>query len=302
METALCMAAQSRTADAILARLATASHGVVTRRGLLAAGIARHDIARRLRTGTLILEYPGVYRVGHRAPSTEAAYLAAVVACGDRSLLSGLAAGHLVRIVRAAPPLPEVTVPTERRVEGIRTVRSRLIHRRDAMVFRGVPVTTVARALVDIAARLPEDDLARAYHEGQVKHGIRPRHVEAVLERRPASSGAGNLRRVMRGDVRLTLSALERRFLRLLREADLPLPWTNRRVDEHYVDCRWPDHKLTVELDSYRFHQSRYAWEQDRRREREARARGDDFRRYTWGDVFERPRPMLAELHAFFGA
>lgn len=62
------------------------------------------------------------------------------------------------------------------------------------------------------------------------------------------------------------------------------------------MDCRWPDRKLTIELDSYTFHHSRHAWEQDRRREREAHARGDDFRRYTWGDVFERPAATSAEL------
>lgn len=62
------------------------------------------------------------------------------------------------------------------------------------------------------------------------------------------------------------------------------------------MDCRWPEHRLTVELDSYRYHHSRHAWELDRRREREARARGDEFRRYTYGDVFEDPRLMLGEL------
>ena len=68
------------------------------------------------------------------------------------------------------------------------------------------------------------------------------------------------------------------------------------------MDCRWPQHRLTVELDSYQFHNSRHSWEQDRRRERDARARGDDFRRYTYGDVFEHPKLMLAELRSFFGA
>ena len=65
-----------------------------------------------------------------------------------------------------------------------------------------------------------------------------------------------------------------------------------------YVDCRWPEHRLTVELDSYRYHHSRYAWEKDRRREREARARGDEFRRYSWGDVFESPAGTIADLRA----
>jgi hypothetical protein len=62
------------------------------------------------------------------------------------------------------------------------------------------------------------------------------------------------------------------------------------------VDCRWPERRLTVELDSYRFHNSPHAWEQDRRRERESRARGDEHRRYTRADVSEGPDRMLAEL------
>ena len=119
-----------------------------------------------------------------------------------------------------------------------------------------------------------------------------------MLAKRPKTKGATNLREVLRGDAHVTLSKLERAFLRLLEEADLPLPQTNKRAHGRRVDCRWPDRRLTVELDSYRYHRSRHAWEQDRRREREARARGDEFRRYTYGDVFEHPRLMLAELCA----
>ena len=98
--------------------------------------------------------------------------------------------------------------------------------------------------------------------------------------------------------MRVTLSKLEARFLSRLREAGLPLPETNRPAGGRRVDCRWPEYRLTVELDSYRYHRSRYAWEQDRRREREARARGDEFRRYTYGDVYETPGFMVAELSA----
>jgi very-short-patch-repair endonuclease len=63
------------------------------------------------------------------------------------------------------------------------------------------------------------------------------------------------------------------------------------------VDCRRPEHRITVELDGYRYHHSRHAWERDRRREREARQRGDEFRRYTYADVEEEPTLMMAELH-----
>ncbi len=100
----------------------------------------------------------------------------------------------------------------------------------------------------------------------------------------------------MRGDVHVTLSHLERRFLTLIAAFGLDPPQTNKKTGSHFVDCRWPTAHLTVELDSYRYHRSRHAWEQDRRREREARSRGDEFRRYTFDDVFEDPDATLEDL------
>src|SRR5215218_1881254 len=284
-----------------MARIGGAAQGVVTRVELLRAGVTAAEIEQRLRTGALIREYPGVYRVGHRAPSVEARYMAAVRACGEGALLSGLAAGYLFGALRGLAPPPEVTAPTERRIKGIRTRRSRRMDARDATTFRAIPVTTLPRTLLDLASVLDPADLARACHEAEVRHRTTPAQVEAVLGRRPNSPGAAKLRAVLHGDAPVILSNLEKRFLQLLREAGLPLPQTNRPAGGRYVDCRWPDHRLTVELDSYRYHHSRHAWEQDRRREREARARGDEFRRYTWSDVFEQPKQMLTELRALLG-
>jgi hypothetical protein len=119
------------------------------------------------------------------------------------------------------------------------------------------------------------------------------------MARRPNAKGAAKLRRVLEGEP-VSLSKLESEFLKLLREAGLPPPVTNKPAGGRRVDCRWPEHGLTVELDSYRFHNSRHSWEQDRIRERQAYARGDEFRRYTWGDVFTRQAPMLGELRAIF--
>jgi hypothetical protein len=278
-----------------LARLGGRAHGVVTREELLRAGLTAAQIRYRLRTGGLIRQYPGVYRVGHRAPSLEARYTAAVRACGEGALLSGLAAAHLFGALKGPAPPPEVTARTKRRVRGVKTRRSR-VDAADATTFRAIPVTTLPRTLVDLAAVLEPDALARACHEAEVRHRTSPGQVDAVLGRRPKSPGAANLRAVLRGDAPIILSRPEKRFLGLLREDGLPLPQTNRPAGGRYVDCRWPRHRLTVELDGYRYHHSRHAWEQDRRREREARARGDEFRRYTWGDVFESPEQTLAEL------
>lgn len=280
-----------------IAALAARTHGVVTRAELLDAGITDAEIKHRLATGALIREYLGVYRVGHRAPSVRATYLAAVRASGHGALLGGRAAAYLYAVLKGEPPKPEVLTVTYRRVTGLRTRRVRL-DPRDATRYDGIPITTVPRTIVDLAAALAPDELARVVHEAGIRYRVTPDAVEAVLARRPNSRGAAKLRRVLWGDVRVTLSRLEARFLELLDEERLPLPDTNCRAGGRRVDCRWPEHRLTVELDGYRFHSSRHAWEQDRRREREAHARGDDFRRYTYGDVFEEPELMLAELRA----
>src|SRR5437763_245513 len=287
---------QGRTVDHEVAAIASRAHGVVGRDELIGVGLSPAWIRHRLNAGTLIKKYRGVYRVGHQAPSMEADYLAAVKACGGGAVLTGRAAGYLLGILKGPRPAPEVTTRTERRVRGIRIRRCRGLDPREVTTVRGIPVTTVPRTLVDLAALLPIGDLARAVHEAQVRYRTRPAQVEAVLARRPNAPGRANLREVLRGDVRVTLSKLERAFLRLLREAGLPLPGTNRHVDGYWVDCRWPDYKLTVELDSYQYHHTRYAWERDHQRERRARKRGDDYRRFTYGDVTETPEYVLAEL------
>ena len=189
--------------------MAASTHGVVTRAQLLGAGISASEIAHRLNTGALRREHRGVYRVGHQAPSTEASYMAAVLAGGEGARLSGRAAGYLLGILRGPPPEPEVTTPTERQVKGVSTRRERSMDSRDATTWRGIRVTTVARTLVDLAAVLSTEELARACHEAGVRHGTSPRRVEAVLAQRPNSAGAANLKAILRGDTPVTLSALE---------------------------------------------------------------------------------------------
>src|SRR5215213_8253706 len=152
----------------VLEELATRQHGLVTRGQLLDAGFTPSSIRRRVDDGTLLKEHRGVYRVGHRAPSMEARYLAAVLACGNGAVLSGRAAAHLFGLLKGRPPRPEVTTRTERRVPRVVTRRERGAEGRDAIAWCGIPVTTVATTLVDIAAVLDVDTLARACHEAGV--------------------------------------------------------------------------------------------------------------------------------------
>jgi hypothetical protein len=222
--------------------------------------------------------------------------MAAVKAAGREALLSGRAAGYLFGLLRGGAPPPEVSTKGQRRPRGVIVRRRAGIRTSDVTEWRGIPVTTIPRTLVDLAAVLELDDLARAVHQADARHHITPERVEQVLQRRHNWPGARKLRRVLLGEVPLALSRLESRFLERVRAASLPQPETNRRVDGRYVDCRWPVQGLTVELDSYHYHRTHHVWELDRQREREARARGDEFRRYTWRDVEEEPEPMVADL------
>jgi Transcriptional regulator, AbiEi antitoxin len=284
----------------VIARIAGRAHGVVTRRELLGAGVSAKRIQRRVRSGALIAVHRGVYRVGHRAPSREAHYMAAVKAAGDRAVLCGQAAAHLWRLTKGSPPQPEVRAPAKRMVPGVITHRSPTAST-DSVEWRGIPLTSIPRTLVDLASSLPEPALARACHEAGVLYRTTPKQVDAVLRRLPNAPGRKKLERVLHGEAPVTLSRLESRFLTLVRNARLPLPITNKIANGRRVDCRWPEHRLTVELDSYRFHNSHHAWEQDRLREREARGRGDELRRYTWRDVFDAPGIMLEELRRLLG-
>ncbi len=278
-----------RTVQAEIAELAARSHGVVTRRELLDAGFTTAEIKSRIANGTLISVHRGVFRVGHAAPSLEAHYLAAVKACGPGSLLAGRAAAHLLHLLRHPPSLPEVLTIHHRRPGGVVVKRCRSIDRRDRTSWRSVPVTTVPRTLIDLAAALDPPDLARAFHEAAVRHRVNPAAVERVLARRHNWPGTRELRRVIQGDEPVSLSRLESSFVAAVRRTRLPLPETNQLTGGRYVDRRWPDQRLTIELDGYRYHDTCHAWEQDRQREREARARSDEFRRYTCSTSLKNP-------------
>src|SRR5689334_3645968 len=149
------MRSQNSTVEQKLAAIASRQHGAVARAQLLAAGISHAGIQRRLASGALHPQYRGVYRVGHRAPSLEATYMAAVLACGGRSVLADAAAAFLYGLTKGRAPLPVVATPSQRRIKGIVTRRCT----RPATTHRGIPIATVPSVLVDLAAHLSADAL-----------------------------------------------------------------------------------------------------------------------------------------------
>lgn len=159
----------------------------------------------------------------------------------------------------------------------------------DARVIDDIPMTPVPRILLDLAPSTGPGELARLCHEAWVRHRVALWMIEACIARNPGKPGAARLRRALGADV--TLSMLERGFLKLLRAHGVRLPRTNIDVLGDKVDCHWPHCDLTVELLSYRYHATRHAFEND-----VARRRRSGHIAYTYGDVFERGEATIADL------
>jgi hypothetical protein len=276
--------------DAIAQR-ASRQHGRISHAQLLSAGVDRSRIKRWRADGRLRPVHRGVYAVGHVAPSALADLTAAVLACGDEARASHRSTLHARGVLKDRPPKPEVSVPTA----GGRRQPRIVVHRRatfapgDTMTFEGIRMTSVARALLDVAPSLDPEALCQACHEAWVRCRVSPPQIEACIARNPAKPGGARLRLACRADP--TLSDLERGFLRLLREHNLPLPRTNINRNGDKVDCHWPRLGLTVELLSYGFQETRWAFETDT-----ARRRRSNHLAFTWGDVFERGDQTAAEL------
>jgi very-short-patch-repair endonuclease len=197
--------------------------------------------------------------------------MAAVLTCGDEAVASHRDAGAVWGLVRSAGTRIHVTVPGRSRAgqPGIVVHRVRSLHPDDRAVRNGIPVTSVARTLLDFAETAREDQVRRAFEEAERQRLLDMRAVDALLERSSGRRGQRVLRAVMAESVPMefTRTDLERAFLELCRQAGLPRPAMNVWVAGCEVDAVWPEHGLAVEVDSYEFHRTRAAFERDRKRD-----------------------------------
>jgi very-short-patch-repair endonuclease/predicted transcriptional regulator of viral defense system len=290
--------------DEALADLAGRQHGVVAREQLTALGFTRDAVRRRVERKRLQRLHPGVYAVGHDALTSDSRRLAAVMACGPGALLSHRAAGAAQGLLSSSPRF-DVTVRHARaKREGLVIHRSRVIHPDDRSTVRGIPVTSVARTLVDLADALSEERLAKAVHEAEVQRVFDLRAVEAVVGRLPGRAGRRRLRRVLaayRPDPHFLRSEAERRFKRLCERHHLPQPQFNINVAGYEVDAYWPDASLAVEVDGAETHHTRRAFHEDRARDRRLAGYGIRVVRLTSRDLDD-DVGLAAELRAIRAA
>jgi hypothetical protein len=161
----------------------------------------------------------------------------------------------------------------------------------DLTRVRGVPCTTVARTLVDLAEVIDRRELARACEQAEVLRLFDARALEGVLARTTGRHGAPALRDVLAhyaGDPH-TRSELERRFLALCSAAGIPRPRVNAWIDLDggglEGDFLWEAQRLIAETDGHRAHGTRRAFERDRRRDQRLALAGWRVVRFTWLQV-----------------
>ena len=276
--------------------LAGGQHGIVKREQMREAGLTKDGVRRRVEAGWLVRLYDGVYAVGHTALTDKSHLIAAVYACGPEALAGYRSAGAMWGVLRG-PQTIEVTAPRGRKPKrGMTVHRSRLIHEEDRALIDNIPVTSLARTLVDLADILPEKQLASAVHEAEVQRLFDLTQVRRVLERLPGRKGRHRLARVLSAykDVQpFTRSRAERLVLEMCQDRGLPQPRTNTWIESQEVDFYWPEAQLALEFDGRAVHHTTKAFHEDRRRDRALAARGIHVVRATAKDEL---RELAEEL------
>jgi very-short-patch-repair endonuclease len=283
-----------------VAQLASRQHGVVTRAQLLEIGFGYRAIDDRIARGLLHAVHRGVYAVGHRLRTREATWMAAVLAAGPDAVLSHRSAAALWGIRNTERAAVEVVSPRLCRRPKIEAHRGTLLPD-EIDRERGIPVTTPARTLLDLAEVISEQQLERAINEAEVRRLTSPLPLGALVARHPTRRGTGAIRRILEDDKlgeTITRSELEERFLALVDAHNLPRPRMNEPLGPYQPDAAWHDARLIVELDSYPIHTTRRAFESDRKRDRELQAAGYRVVRITWRQLEDEPRAIAEELSA----
>lgn len=292
--------AELRPRDGVVAELAARQHGVVARAQLTEIGLGRGAIRRRLEAGRLLPVHRGVYAVGHRRISPRGRLMAAVLAAGPGALASHRSAAWMLELRRGGPT-PEVTVPT--RTRGPR--RNLLVHlardlrTADRTERDGIPTTTVARTLLDLADVLRPRELERAFEDAERLRILDLGEVRALIARSPGRHGLARINALLSEHAEAsfdTSSELERRFLDLCRCGGLPAPATNVLVAGYVVDVLWPESRLVVELDGHAYHRTRAAFERDRVRDAALQLAGYRVLRITYRRLELEPEAILAEV------
>jgi hypothetical protein len=283
--------------------LRAARHNVVTTDELRALGLADRDISYRVKVQRLHRKYREVYAVGRPDLTLDGVFLAAVLACGDEAKLCRFSALRKFELRRGGTYRIDVVAPRSiKPKKGIRLHRPLSLGALDTTIVDDIPITTVAQTLLDVAAPAYRLNVAKLLHEAAVQELLDMRAVWAVLARQPNHPGARTLDRASREEVPFTRSDLEEAALSLFRSFSVPQPETNVWVSDGAklveVDCLWREFGLIVEIDSARYHGTRWRRRQDAAKTAALRARGWTVLRFWDVEVNGTPAQVAAAILA----
>lgn len=285
--------------DRCIGELATRQHGVVDIDQLRELGLAAGGLDGRVAAGRLHRIHHGVYAVGHPVLTREGVWMAAVLAAGEGAVLSHASAAALWDIRPSLRPRVHVTAPTytgRKPRRGVATHRSVTLTPEQRDVRSGIPVTSVARTLFDIAvgAGATTGTLERAIHAAVTAGIFDLGAVVRILDERPRRAGSRAMRACLGLGIAETRSDLEARFLDLCVAHGIERPRVNTVVGEMEVDFLWPRALLVVETDGYRYHGDRAAFERDRSRDATLALMGYSVLRFSYRQVSDEA-PVVAD-------
>ena len=290
--------------DLRAARRAARQHNCIRSDQLAECGLDRAAVARRVRTGWLHRVHTGVYAVGCPITTLHAWFMAAVLAGGPGAFLSHWASCALAGLVRWDGRRIDVTTPGDghRNRSGIRFHRSRSIAPRDITRRDGIPSTTAARALLEIAPQLSEQRLKRAVRQAQLERLATVEQFTDLVRRSNGHPGAGRIANIIASGPAPTASGDEDRVLDLILQAGVEHPVVNgpRSVGArtYYPDLRWPAARLILEIDSSPWHDGPLSGELDAARQAELEAAGERVLRTTCEQALQDPAALFARLDA----
>ena len=289
--------------DKAIAALARKQHGYVTRGQLLKLGLTARAIEYRIEVGRLIPVYAGIYAVGHIPLGQEARAHAAVLACGDGAVLSHGSAAALWKYVRHWPRRFEVIAACDRRRNGIKVRRTKTLTRSDVTRQLGVPVTSPARTVFDMAPRFKTDAaLRRLVNDARLTRTFHLGALAELLARHPRHPASKRLKPFVEAPTGATRSELEDLFLDFACRYGLPQPTVNARRGRRELDFLFPEERVIVEIDGWEFHRDRGSFERDRDRDADHLAAGILTVRVTEERLKGSPDREAARLHEILRA
>jgi very-short-patch-repair endonuclease len=273
---------------------------VVSASQLAGFGYAKATIAEAVRQGRLHRLYRGVYAVGHEALTWEGRCMAAVLA-NSPAVASHKTAAWIWELRRWRPGRFDLTAPTRRHRREPIVVHFARLAAEDQTVVEGIPVTSVARTMLDLAPDESTRNLHRMMDRAEERKTFDLRRFARLLARAGGHPGRVKLRYALdtfKPEHAVLRSDLERRFRKLVLAARLPRPATNVFVEGCELDVYWEAEGFAVELDVYATHGSRHSFEEDRERADDLLLAGIEMIRVTDVRLGREPRETIARVAA----